>query len=138
MFFWGLLVGGGIYVVGFLIYYFLDRPGWSIAVMVAACIAVTAVIPRLGGGSVAAVVVLFVVFYFVGKRLHKNDEQEPSVHEAPPPKLSAYKSHCWHCGNPIDGSWNKQCPTCKKYYICPKCGACKCDYPNLPPFHHDE
>ena len=47
MFYWGLLVGGGIYLVGFLIYYFLGRPGWTIAVMVAACIAVTAVKPRL-------------------------------------------------------------------------------------------
>lgn len=136
MFFLGLLVGGGIYLIGFLIYYFLDRPGWAITVMVAACIALTIAYPRLGGASVAAVVVLFVIFYFVGKRLHK-DEEEPKRHEEPKSEISAYKSHCWHCGNPIDGSWNKQCPDCKTYYICPKCGACKCDFPNPPPYHHE-
>ena len=80
MFFLGLLIGGGIYLVGFLIYYFLDRPGWAIAVMIAACIAVTAAKPRLGGASVAAVVVLFVIFYFVGKRLHRNHNRYTYQH----------------------------------------------------------
>ena len=41
---------------------------------------------------------------------------------------SSYKSHCWNCGNPIDGSWNRKCPKCNTYYICPRCGKCKCDW----------
>ena len=40
---------------------------------------------------------------------------------------STYENHCWRCGNPINGAWNKRCPRCK-LYICPNCGACHCDY----------
>lgn len=140
MFFLGLLVGGGIYFIGFLIYYFFHRPGWAIALMVAACVALTAVYPRLGGASVAAVIVLFIIFYFVDKHLKKKDEEKDRLEEERKRKeqlrTSDYKSHCWNCGEPIDGSWNEKCPKCNKYYICPKCGVCKCDYPQIP-YHHD-
>ena len=135
MFFLGLLVGAGIYFIAFLIWYKFDSMGWGVAVAAAILLALFFTVPRLCGAAVAAIVVITVVGYIIGKRREQREvksqrEGEELLSE------SFYKSHCWNCGNPIDGSWNRKCPDCNKYYICPKCGACKCDYPKSPPFNH--
>ena len=61
------------------------------------------------------------------KRLH---QLEMVYRTAPKVSTTArsgvYRSHCWNCHTPIDGSWNRKCPKCKQYYICPRCGFCKC------------
>jgi predicted RNA-binding Zn-ribbon protein involved in translation (DUF1610 family) len=31
-------------------------------------------------------------------------------------------THCWNCGEPIDGRFSSVCRICD-WYICPRCGA---------------
>ena len=49
-------------------------------------------------------------------------------------KASLYENHCWNCQTHIDSRTDKLCPKCGKWYICSKCGACKCDYPIYPKY----
>lgn len=41
---------------------------------------------------------------------------------------SNYSNHCWRCKSPIDNT-NNRCDKCG-WYICPSCGACRCQYGN--------
>lgn len=135
MFFIGLLIGAGIYFIAFLVWYKFDSMGWAIAVTIGICIVLFFISPRICGGAVSGTVAITVVGYFIAKKREKNVKQRESEREAERLlEQSFYKSHCWNCSNPIDGSINKKCPKCNTYYICPKCGMCKCDYNREPLF----
>ena len=132
MFFLGLLIGAGIYFVAYLIWSKSGKIRWAAIVSIAIDIALWRVSLSLGGGALVAFVAIVGIGYFV----NKNKDGEEKSTEQTQPKKSDYKSHCWNCGNPIDGSWNRKCPDCNEFYICPHCGACKCDYGKNPPFEH--
>lgn len=136
MFFLGLLVGAGVYFVAFLIWNCSGKMGWAVAVTIAIFIALFSVAPRLCGGAVAAFIVIVIIGSIVAKRVVGKQDEEEERRLVEEEKKSYYKNHCWNCGHPIDGLWNERCPDCNEYYICPKCGACKCDFGKSPPFKH--
>ena len=137
MFFLGILIGVGVYSIILFIWSKFNNIGWSMFGLALLVCLLFECSSQLATGAIFAVVGLFLVGYFVGK----NKKETPPIvnwetDELALKKESRYKSHCWYCGNPIDSNWNKKCPDCNKYYICPKCGACKCDFPKSPPFKH--
>ena len=64
------------------------------------------------------------------RRLREEEARRRRLLEASSPRYNKrnYVSHCWNCGTRIDGSWNRKCPKCGEFYICPNCGYCKCHY----------
>ena len=155
MFFLGLLIGAGVYFLAMFIWCKYDSIGWSILVAIFICIALFNKSVPMGIGMIVAIVVLFGAGYYIAnKRVQEQKEKEIKeqnhnlaknefypqfrVQEQKEKEVKEqnYKSHCWNCGHPIDGSWNKKCSNCNTYYICPNCGACRCDYGKNPPFNH--
>ena len=61
-------------------------------------------------------------------RLREEMARQASTYSGQRPKKYVYRNHCWNCKTPIDGSWNRKCPKCGKFYICPRCGYCKCGF----------
>ena len=64
------------------------------------------------------------------RRLRQEESRRRRLLETPKTTYSKrnYASHCWNCGTHIDGSWNRKCPKCGEFFICPNCGYCKCHY----------
>ena len=138
MFFVGILIGVGIYFLAMFIWEKFDNIWWSLISTVVTIALLFDESPSMAWGVIVGIVGLFGIGFYLGlKEEQKKKQLPPQIQPVAPQKpQSNYKSHCWHCGNPINGSWNRKCPDCNKYYICPKCGACKCDFPHKPPFKH--
>ena len=139
MFFAGILIGLGIYFLLMFIFEKFDMIGAPLIGTIIVFVGLFSSYPQMAWGALITIVVLFIIGYNLGKKREEQAKRdlenfERNLKNQQP--IDYYKSHCWNCGHKIDGSWNKKCPDCNAAYICPKCGACKCDFGKKPPFKH--
>ena len=135
MFFLGILIGVGVSFIALLIWDKFESIGWSILGIIFLGAYLFDHSSSMTWGMIISIIVMIIIFY----NIEKNQSSTTNTYEKQNYNNEAsdyYKSHCWNCGNPINGEWNRKCPDCLKYYICPKCGACKCDFGKKPPFKH--